>query len=700
MTDLNPGLADRLSAILQSKGVRGIEGDDELWDQLASAYLDSGADWLDCKQVFREKKILREMEARVKRIAHRKQRIHQIGSPRAHNAVRDVWTDAPVSGESFAPDNYTIQNGMPSIDRIERKFSNGAMVENRILVSSDPIVVVRRMEHTHSSEVLLEVAWRTGFGNWRAATFNRDVLMSTRKVVDTSLHGLPVSSITASEVVRWIAEYERANVAVIPRAYVTNCMGWQGTAKNPTAHGFLCGTRQIGGNGHQIELHGSDGDMADAREIRCAGALDSWRTAIGRLAHHPAVRIAIYAALAAPMLAVLDGPNAIIEWAGRTSTGKSTVMRLAQSCWKSANVSLPTWNATHIAIEAQAAVGSDLPLFVDDTNAAVEGGRSSSIGKMIYQLCSGRARGRGARDGGQRLRSSWRTIALSTGEQPVAELAKAEGAAARVLTFWSAPLGPTSVRTAQTATEVLAELGEHHGHAGPLLVQWLCEHRDRWKALRELGSSVARRMRIELTTPAASRLSEVVGVLEATACVAHEAIGLPWASRSLLDDPEIVAAIRGGVELSSATSDRAALALEHALGVAQSRPHSWLWWGTRPGGSGAPDDSDRRDPPGGWLGYRSLVTSDPRCHAWYPHQLRKVLEEGGFQPDSVLRAWKDLGMLVNTEHGRFTSQIYPAGRDSRMRMIVVKDFAFEDPHAEPVSKETNKVGTKNEGWSY
>lgn len=675
MSDAHPGLPDRVMFLLQKEGLKALDGDDELWQQLCDAYADTVGEWAEIRAILKKFSVCAAVEQRVKSMLHKKRNVRQIRAPVARNSVLSVWGDAPVSAESFAPDEYALLAGVPALERVMVKTIAGQQVETRLAVSNDPIVVTRRLGHMQSSEILLEVAWRGTHGRWHRQVFDRDVFMSNRKIVDTSLRGLPVSSVNAPELVRWIQQYERQNQTVLPVGYVTHSMGWQGGADDHTKHGFLCGTRQLGGNGRAIELHGSEGDMADAEELREHGRASSWTTAIGRMAHFPAVRLAIYAALAAPFIAPLEGPNAIVEWAGRTSTGKSTLLRIAQSCWKSANVSLPTWNTTMIGIEAQASAGSDLPLFVDDTAAAVDGGRSQNLGKVIYQLVSGRARGRGAIKGGQRLRSSWRTLVLSTGETPLSELAKAEGAAARVLTFWSAPLGPTSTATAQTSSEVMAELGEHFGHAGPAVVRWLCEHREQWKTLRELAAETARRVRIAIRTPAASRLSEVVGLLEATAFVAHQACGLPWQPQSLLDDKQIVDAITGAVELSSATADRAYLAWEHAIGVAQSRPHSWLWWGTRPGSSGVPEEHERRDPPGGWLGYRSVFTdiSLPPRWAWYPHQLRKVLEDGGFNVEGTLRAWKDIDLLVNPDHARFTSVIRPAGDRSQMRMIVVKD---------------------------
>lgn len=679
MSDANPGLDAHLSSALQEGGVRALD-DPELFQQLVDSYCDSVGEWAEIRNVLKRFGCLSVVEKRVRAKAHEQRSVRQIARPRARGCILDKWPDAPVSRETFAPDDYVLTQMVPAVERSEPRMIAGERVFQSIPVSLDPILITRQIGHVQTSDLLLEVAWRNAKGQWKTGIFEREVLMSSRKIVDTSREGMPVSSTNAPELVRWLQAYEHQNQLSLPRGFVTHSMGWQGTQDDPTKSGFLCGTQQIGGNGKAIELTGSDGDLLEAREIHHRGDADAWRDALGKIAHFEAVRVAIYASLSAPLVAVLDAPNAIIEWAGRTSTGKSTVLKIAQSCWRSGETRLATWNSTMIGIENQAAAGSDLPLFIDDTSAAVDGGRSQSIGKVVYQLVSGRARGRGAAAGGNRVRASWRTVVLSTGETPIAELAKAEGAAARVLTFWSAPLGPNDPATAELATEALFDLSQHFGHAGPAVVRWLCEHREHWEALRELARGVAKAVRDRFRTPAASRLSEVVGLLDAAAYVAHEALELPWPKRSVLDDPAIVAALTNAVELSSASADRAASAHEHVMSVAHSRPRSWLWYGTEPGGEGAPSDSQHRDPPGGWLGYRSRHdTKGPMRFAWHRHHLYKVLEEGGYSPEAVLRAWRDTGVLYKPNKGRFTRQVQPGGRDGpKIRLIVVKEDFWSD----------------------
>lgn len=263
--------------------------------------------------------------------------------------------------------------------------------------------------------------------------------------------------------------------------------------------------------------------------------------------------------------------------------------------------------------------------------------------------------------GGSKIRSRWRTVVLATGETPLGELAKAEGASARVLTFWSAPLGDPSPETGELIAECIHTLSENYGHAGPRVVQWLCDNRERWDDLRTLFAETARKVREEIRSPAAARLAEVIALLQCAAFVAKESGCTPWMTRPLMWDPDLVAALRSAMMMATENSDRAYGAWEYAIGEASSKPNSWVPWGSNP-------DSER-DPPGGWLGFKTVDD-----YAWFPQQLRKALLQGSFVPESAFRAWKDLDVLVHPERSRFTSQCRPSlDRATKLRLIRVKN---------------------------
>ena len=53
-----------------------------------------------------------------------------------------------------------------------------------------------------------------------------------------------------------------------------------------------------------------------------------------------------------------------------------------------------------------------------------------------------------------------------------------------------------------------------------------------------------------------------------------------------------------------------------------------------------------REPHGGWLGWRK-----DDLWAWWPNQLRRVLLDGGFHAETIMKVWKARGIIKNKSKG-------------------------------------------------
>lgn len=600
-------------------------------DRLATIHADDYPGWAKIASVLRHQRILRLVEARVKERSHELKQVKRIGGAAKPSQafVVEIWPGAPVPSMAVVPDGWRFSEYSPVIHRVEpRMTENGGFADKLYKVSYDPILITKRIQHRDRGSVMLELSWRIG-ERWHSDTFEREVVFSARDIVKAlARRGAPVRTDNAAEMIMYLGAYEHENRAEIPIGYATSRMGWQGDDDDPTKHGFMCGTRQFGGNGKAIELSMGDGDRAEATAIRSHGSFAEWKRAISPIERWPLIQFAIYAALAPPLLAILDAPNCAIEWAGRTSRGKTTALKIAQSCWRKGTAEVPTWNATINGIEAVAATLSDLPLIIDDTTTAPDIRGGTTIGKTIYHITSGHSKTRGERDGGKRQDRTWRTVLMTTGEVPSSDLTRAEGAAARVLTFWGDPLGKTTPQTGSVAARLIDDLGDHYGWAGPMLVEWLCNNRDKWDALRSEYKEAKAAVMRTYDKPAAARLAPAIALLEITARLADHVLGLPWT----LGRAEAVDALGKAIEMASNAADRARQAWDYVLSYAESRPSQWISWGSMP---------DLEDEPyGGWLGWWS---SD--VLAWHPTQLKRALDDGAFAVEATLRAWRDAGIL-------------------------------------------------------
>ena len=185
----------------------------------------------------------------------------------------------------------------------------------------------------------------------------------------------------------------------------------------------------------------SDGDTQLASAFAPVGSYESWRE-ISHPWRIPVPLLALYASLAAPVLALTGASPFLVDVCGQTSQGKTTTLQVAASVWgnpdpTSASTLIGSWNNTGNYVGQVAQLLNGLPILLDDTSQ----GKPKELPQLIYLLANGRGRGRMHREGGTQEVGNWETITLSTGETPLVSHSQDGGTRGRVLTLWGSPFG-------------------------------------------------------------------------------------------------------------------------------------------------------------------------------------------------------------------------------------------------------------------
>jgi len=625
---------------------------------LLTAYSHDARLWLRCKRVMKAHKLpMRDYEAALKRLAHEAERIPTIGGAAHHtdrSYIRSVWPDAPeiVGEDCTVPQNYRIEphHRKPAIAREKTKLVDGHAEVTLEHVSINPILMTRRVALVSNKQWYVEIAHRS-LNRWRSIIVPQGVALDHRRFMATMIDkGVMTTSAQAPEICAWLLAYWDENQNQIPVTYGADEMGWHG---ENAKFGFLLGHAQIAQPGvRTIEFH-SENAEDEVAEYRPIGTLEGWLNLLGKVRAYPAMRIAVYGSLAAPLVSVLGIGNCLIDFACTTSKGKSTALRLADSCWRTAQEALPNWDTTLAAAEDRARRLNDLPLIIDETQLL----DPQIAARFVYGIVGGRTRGRAARDGTERAAKSWRTVLMTSGEQPVSEHAQRAGAAARSLSILQPPLGAPSESGARLADEIRLTCAEHAGHAGRAVVRWLVDHPERWVGLRQEHRRRAAALR-DHGSGAQARMADVVALLDVAAMVAREAIaGWPWPAEPPSEDPACRALLDEAVTHAVIASDDAARAWAWLASVAQQQDGRWHVDGSKAG-----------QPIGGWLGKRD---SDAELWCWYPAALRTELERGGFAFDSTLRAWRERKWLkLEGDRPGYTCKVSVAGNRQRLVCVV------------------------------
>jgi hypothetical protein len=548
------------------------------------------------------------------------------------------------------------------------------------------MLITRRLVNQDTGSEWIELAWRRGDG-WRRKTVPRGQIASAREIVALAGIGLPVTSNNAAAVVQYLADYEAANLPALPCARLVDHFGWL----DDECTEFLWGQEVIRADSSNSAIDeamaevmpptdlvfqgGDAGNHQLARGLHSAGTLDAWRLLIAEIAHLPVVMMAISAALAAPLLRILRVANLIVSLVAPTSNGKTTTLRLGAGVWGCPDENqersiVQTWDITSVAIPRVAAMLCDMVVCMDETTRA----RSRElIAKALYDLASGRERGRGseASKGLQQV-ATYHNVTITTGEGSVTAGTQDGGSRARVLEIRRPPFDATNAATAELVRCVRELTLANYGHAGPAFVRWVMAHRADWDAWRTDYATI--RTELELAAPnnsVAGRMAEAFALLVLTARLAVEAGLLP--RRDGVAAPDVlVRTLWADVSAASREADRAMAALQFVWSWYQANAHDFFR---------ANISLLRHTPPsdgwaGRWIAPGTGELTPDGAVAFHPHKLDDLLQKQGYQSDEIFQAWLTKGWLALSS-GRQYLRVRD-GNDSVVDMVAIKMTAIRE----------------------
>jgi hypothetical protein len=540
-----------------------------------------------------------------------------------------AFKDAPIEKRLRLPWGFKVDNHGGLYEMVLGK--DGAEPKETFVAHS-AILLRRVLIDLYTGEERIEVTFARQ-GGWRKAVVDRRVLVDARMLVaELASIGAPVDSNNAAKVVKWLTDLEAVNESRLPRTTCVTRCGWHDLEDE---HVFLAPDPI--GTERELVFDDRMGRARTVRGLRVKGESESHLIALRRaFTADNIAATAICASLAAPLLRALSTPGFALHLVGDSSRGKSSMLKIAASIFGDPTCEdwVPSWNSTIVGLEQRAATLCDLPFCIDEAGVVDPKQRELAT----YMLIDGVGRTRGAKGGGLRETSSWRTIVLSTGEHELVDEDANTGAQVRVLQFHVHCFGDLDANGVDTIRNACAE---HHGEVGRAWLEALAGLD--WIAARAAHREYVRRARAQMVSSGLrARQVEYFATLAFAESLAAQHLGLgdpngATMMRWLLEDDE--SAPRDQHRVLS-VAERA-LALVRDLFVSQ-------------GSSLARIDEDLFDGPTArtssikdLLGYHDADTI-----AFVPTRLKGYLKAHGVSV-SVLREWERRGWLITNE-GRQT----------------------------------------------
>lgn len=322
------------------------------------------------------------------------------------------------------------------------------------LVCSHPLMPVKRMENIDTGEQKVEIAFSRG-GVWRYNVVDRTVLSSANKIVDLSRYGMDITTESARDVVKYLATIDALNYDKIGEVRSVGRLGWVGD------HLFSPYVPDL-------RYDGDAGYAAMYKAVHPQGTLEGWLEAARHGRESSVItRVMLAAAFASVLVEPCDALPFVVHAWGGTGAGKTVGLMLAASVWAdpTAGAYYKTFNATGVGQEMTAGFLNSLPLCLDELQVIKD---KKDFDQMIYTLCEGVGRSRGAKAGGLQRMQTWRNAIITTGEMPITNADSGGGAVNRVINMdcqdeklFSDPRWAVSV------------MRRNYGHAGQAFVEHL-----------------------------------------------------------------------------------------------------------------------------------------------------------------------------------------------------------------------------------
>lgn len=320
-----------------------------------------------------------------------------------------------------------------------------------------PIMPIKRIINIDTNEEQLTIAYKKG-AQWREITIDKAVVASSNQIINLAKFGIVVNSENAKLLSTYLMNIEQLNYNSIPEERSVTHLGWIADGR------FVPYDEDVKFDGEINYKHLFD-------TIKSHGSFDKWLE-FARYARKYGMiaRIDLAASFASVIISQCGLLPFIVHTWGGSSNGKSVGIKLAASVWADPEIGhyVATFNGTDVGKEEQAGVLCNLPLCLDELQLKSSSMKRKDFDEMVYKLCEGVGKLRGAKNGGLRKLYKWRNTIISTGEEQLANSSSMGGVINRIIDF-----DATDYRLCEDLIEGNSIINQNYGHAGKIFIDEL-----------------------------------------------------------------------------------------------------------------------------------------------------------------------------------------------------------------------------------
>lgn len=291
----------------------------------------------------------------------------------------------------------------------------------RELVCHHPIMPIRRLKNIETGEEQITIAFKRD-GYWTEITVPKIEVVTSRSITNLARFGVQVNSENARLMVKYLADVEMYNADMIDIQHSTSKLGWHDNVFVPYDLSIVFdGEYRFRALFQSIQEQGEYFKWITlAKQLRSCGRLEP--------------RIALAASFASVLVQPLDALPFIVDFYGQTGGGKTVTINIAASVWgnPAPGAYVGNFRSTDTSLETRADMLNNFPMILDDSKNASQYIRDN-YETLIYNLCSGKGKGRSNKDLGAAKENTWSNVTICNGENPISEFSNSGGAINRII---------------------------------------------------------------------------------------------------------------------------------------------------------------------------------------------------------------------------------------------------------------------------
>ena len=564
--------------------------------------------------------IANEIEQAEKEIELR-QRASELKCLRDFNKLFNVWQKAMKKKISLGNEIKATDIPLQGLDAGNYVCNDKGIFKDSETICYHPIIPVAKYTNINTNKEKIKLAFRKN-GKWQYFIADKQQISVASKIIFLSDIGIEVTSENAKGLVSYLSEIINKNVDVIPNYDSVSCIGWNKNDFIPYDKTSF--------------FDGEDNYKIIYDSLNEKGDFNKWMGLVKELRKNKYIQIVMATTFASPLLEKMDIMPFIVNlWSAKSGTGKTVACMVAMSSWgdpTSGHLHFSTNNTTNFYART-ASFLKNITMFCDELQI-IKHSKDIQLDSLAMDLCNGKERGRATKENEIKEVKTWSNNFLFTNNDKLAKSNFGEQTYNRILDIECNEILITH------GNSVVNLIKNNYGFAGKIYIDYI----------KKIGFDQIRTMFSDFYKKI---IDNTKSTEKQAICIASIMIANKLSQECLFSDEEelqiddIKGFINDREEIETWRS-----AYDYLLNVISANIKKF--------------DQDNNSEFWGML-------TDYYCKI-NKSILERELKRGGFEFDSLKRAWADKGILEKNSQGRYFNSTKVYGSKGLYVTINIKDI--------------------------